>query len=499
MKRTHDSCHHRGSFLHPKTMDSNDGNDHQQWRRREWDGPPESVAVDSGYQSAGALSDGFAAAPAESGYSYNTMRSSGSVGSHGSGERAHAAYLRQQPIRDALYHVMNGETRFPTAFSYAASEAAKSDIATVCSGSVTEDIEVASVLSAEYNVAQIPNNLLPSPPSSERSTFTGNRRTSSGGRVEFAALPLHSAAQPLGYFPGNTYARQSGLAQDAVVYDMGPPLSRALLLGQSHASGSRPGSVRSFGSTAGASSDVVAHVDTDDCGGSFTDGHSTHSQEDNTSGLKVGDDDKDDGAPKGQLKDDDGSGEQAPHPLLNCDSSQVPANGRVSPGGTIYKGRGVRRYQGRYMNLPLKRFHQNGVNLSENGTDFIANGFSQNGFNDDNYSRDAGYGRHEYNDDRARRWPRNDHRRQSPSPDQYDRRKRSRSRTPQNSGNQSRRRRSRSRSWRSRSRSPKDRYNSHHSRGGDRYSRSSSDRHSESASPSRQRRRRRNGERSRSR
>ena len=31
-------------------------------------------------------------------------------------------------------------------------------------------------------------------------------------------------------------------------------------------------------------------------------------------------------------------------------------SGRTSPGGTFYKGRGVRKYQGRYMKLPMKRF-----------------------------------------------------------------------------------------------------------------------------------------------
>jgi len=41
------------------------------------------------------------------------------------------------------------------------------------------------------------------------------------------------------------------------------------------------------------------------------------------------------------------------------DMSQNSGSGRVSPGGTVYKGRGIRRYQGRYMHLPLKRFHQN--------------------------------------------------------------------------------------------------------------------------------------------
>jgi hypothetical protein len=33
-------------------------------------------------------------------------------------------------------------------------------------------------------------------------------------------------------------------------------------------------------------------------------------------------------------------------------------NGRLSPGGTIYRGSGIRRYQGRFMKLPLKRFRE---------------------------------------------------------------------------------------------------------------------------------------------
>jgi hypothetical protein len=451
-------------------MDRND-----QWGRREWDGPPESVAVDEmGYQSGGALSDGptfSAALLAEHGYNSNTMRSSSSVGSHGSGER-HAAHFRQ-PIRDMLPYLMNGETRFPTAF-YPASEAAKSDIATVCSGSITEDIEVASVLSADYNVAQIPNNLLPSPPSSERSARPGNRRTASGGRVEFASLP-----SSLGL--SGVLARQSAMSQDSVVHDMGPPLSRALLLQHPHAQESSS-SVRSFGSTAGAGSDNVAHLDTDDCGGSFTDG-----QEDNPTGMKDDNEETAEAQPK-----DDSNG--AHHPLRNGDSSNVPSNGRVSPGGTVYRGRGVRRYQGRYMNLTLKRFHQNGVNLCGDDSDMASNGFAQN----DGYSRDdytsydnrGGGDRHEFNEGRRggrsksprARWNNEHHdRRRSPSPGRYNsngnggRRKRSRSRSPpQSNGNRSRspsrRARRSSRSWRSRSKSP-NRYKSHRSRGGgERYS-----------------------------
>ena len=36
-------------------------------------------------------------------------------------------------------------------------------------------------------------------------------------------------------------------------------------------------------------------------------------------------------------------------------------SGRLSPGGTIYIGRGSRQYQGRYINVALRRYHQGGV------------------------------------------------------------------------------------------------------------------------------------------
>ena len=134
---------------------------------------------------------------------------------------------------------------------------------------------------------------------------------------------------------GNESVPQFGFYMDPVaggpsaaeVNDMGPPLSRALLLQHPPAQGSfsRPGSVRSCGSTAGAS-DVVAHVDTDDCGGSLVesctdDTHSILSQEEEA-------------GPKDES-----------HPLLQ--NGDAVSNGRTSPGGTVYKGRGVRRYQGR--------------------------------------------------------------------------------------------------------------------------------------------------------
>lgn len=447
-----------------------------QWRRLEDGGPPESVAIDElGYQSAGALS----------------------VGSHGSGEHHHAAsYFRQLP------HLMNGETRFPSAF-YAASEAAKSDIATVCSGSVIEDIEVASVMSAEYNnAAQIPNNLLPSPPSSERSAFSGsNRRTFSGGRVEFATLPISVPTNA-----ASLARQQSVLSQDSnnnmsVVYDMGPPLSRALLL--QHPStqgffGSQAGSVRSFGSTAGAASDVGAHVDTDDCGGSITDGHSIHSQEGDNTAARLKDGDDDDKAQPNDNSDPLREARAEANPLRNDDSSSVPSNGRVSPGGTVYRGRGVRRYQGRYMNLPLKRFHQNGVELLCHDSSAFP---QQNGFhNDDDYNMHT-YDHHEYDSRMGRN--NGDDRKRSPSPpSRYTRRTRSRSRSPPQNYTRKRspprhERWGDSRSWRNRSKSPKkNRYKSYRDGG-----RSSGiDRNNRNDSPkSRHWPRNRNGARSRSR
>lgn len=268
---------------------------------------------------------------------------------------------------------MNGETRFPTA-SYAASEAGKSDVATVCSGSVIEDIEVSSVMSGGDNSQSwgVASNAHPSPPSSVKvapssGASTGAARRSLQGRgVEFAASLqqelMLSAVVPQSNLQPN---RWHVLEHEALLAsnNMGPPLSRALLLQhRQFGSFSRAESVKSFGSNAG--SDVIAHVDTDDCGGSLiesvTDGHSVHSQEDNRGHL----DDTMTSAAALPLQDSKESedDQSLAHPWLrNGDSN---ASGRVSPGGTIYRGRGVRRYQGRYMHLPLKRFHQDAMAMN---------------------------------------------------------------------------------------------------------------------------------------
>ena len=337
---------------------------------------PGSVAVDDnrsqnseqGYHSSEALSDGYLN---QAMYSNRSLRSVGSGGSQGSsgGFRPH----NHSPSRhDALHTaaIINGETRFPFAmtYSYPGSEAAKSDIATVCSGSITEDIDLASVASGGDG-SQATGNVMPSR-ALERVGASivmvggGNfRRQGIRGKVEFAVdsvtlpTPRLTAAHLNAQQPPPRYSPEPQSL--ALMNDMGPPLSRALL-DQSAIGESRSGSVRSFGSNAGKSdnSDVAAQVDTDDCGGSLNESvdgeHSIQSQED----VRIDDVEK-------LAKKEDSE----PHPLL-CDRLSIKqTHGRTSPGGTIYKGKGVRRYRGRYMNLPLKRFHQNGVTLGDTTMD----------------------------------------------------------------------------------------------------------------------------------
>lgn len=266
-------------------------------------------------------------------------------------------------------HMVNGETKFPTATSYV-SDAQRSDVATVCSGSVAEDIEVESVVSQEDQIA-----LAASSPSNHRSrSFPGTNRV-----VEFAGLPATE--------PPDKYLMHDRASPPHVrdVNAMGPPLSRALLLrAEGGISSSRAGSVKSFGSTgselgesntprnAGTSSnlsygggdDGPFENETDEAGSLDVETHSigtrsVHSQ--------------DDAPPYGE---DDGAFDRQPSSMSISGAvtesrtagtlAEVERNvngGRQSPGGTIYKGRGTRRYQGRYMHLPLKRFHHDGVHL----------------------------------------------------------------------------------------------------------------------------------------
>ena len=256
------------------------------------------------------------------------------------------AHHQHHPIMGGP-QIMVEETGFPTAMSYAASEAAKSDAATVCSKSDVEDIDVSSIVSdgtdKDKGTTHIPDGRQPAaadlPLNVAPPTPCLGRKSSDGGvgativvpaptrhNVEFAAWAQSYPAAPFAAAsPSSQTTRSSPVygpvttailpPNGVLLNDMGPPLSRTLLLeriaGASYAGlvpvppntttavagqpllggfggvavvggvysggGSGPGSVRSFGS-------VTGHVDTDDCGGSLVGSvdeiRSVHSQED---------------------------------------------------------------------------------------------------------------------------------------------------------------------------------------------------------------------------
>ncbi|KAG7359564.1 hypothetical protein IV203_034662 [Nitzschia inconspicua] len=378
----------------------------------------------SGYSSAGGGGD----------HLISSLRSVGSDGTQGSGDYRGANNSAGLPLHlghvhfGSAAHLLSGDAthQFPPSMYQASVDAPKSDAATVCSGSVLEDIEVESHVSGETEPAGS-SKYHPSPPSSVKMAhLSGLRRSNSaeGNRlVDFADRSQEALAS---VFPQQHYRQGSQVASSTVesmstgtsvtgtmdddtdmasihnstgrvLAGMGPPLSRSWLLQQHGLSYSRPGSVKSFESNTG--SDVVAHVGSD-CGGSLTDAQSVLSQEDalmaaaSESGDVLASSDaakaETDGICETTIKTDEENA-QMPHPLL-CNQSNNK-NGRISPGGTIYRGRGVRRYKGRFMHLPLKRFHHNGVHLSLVGErgDGDANDVGHTGKDYDDRWRDRGY------------------------------------------------------------------------------------------------------------
>lgn len=299
--------------------------------------------------------------------------------SHGGRERISSQDSASHASTNTMVasHLVLGETRFPTAMSYA-SDAPRSDVGTVCSGSVVEDIELESVISADLNTGNITSNtntstLHPSPPSSVikmsvATTSTLNTPTERE-RLSFGNSLLEEEATRAAAACSKEWQHASALHGNNM---MGPPLSRLLQHHLPEGNSSQAGSVKSFESCAG--SDVIAHVGSD-CGGSLDDMHSIHSQEDVAEEVKHNNSDcktETKTSPERLNRSEDGVNTNgtaeaagtvaAVNPLL-CSENNT-ANGRISPGGTIYRGKGNRRYQGRYMNLPLKRFHQNGVDLA---------------------------------------------------------------------------------------------------------------------------------------
>jgi len=319
-----------------------------------------------------------------------------SVGSYGSG----GGDSRGFPLHGHVHfrhstmsatHLLNGDPahQFPPSLYQSSADAPKSDTATVCSSSMLEDIEdvdshydgdCTQTSNSKQNHHHYP------PPGHRRSNSKeGNRLVDFAERSQAVFPKQNSKSAGLA---GSSSQEASLLTNDEDTpagtntqyrKGMGPPLSRHLLLQHYGISPFRTGSVKSGGSNAG--SDVIVNVGSD-CGGSLTDVQSLLSQED--AALLTIANSESTGEPlpltasvasvvktetldmsvnanstTAAVKAED---ENKPHPLL-CDQSDSNTNGRISPGGTIYRGRGVRRYKGRFYALPLKRFHQDGVHL----------------------------------------------------------------------------------------------------------------------------------------
>lgn len=329
-------------------------------RDRDWEDRPQSID-DARSSSSGAMSDSARDVHVPP---FAGMKSSGSVGSQesdrGAGESSSLPFKSFAAPHVHASHLVNGETRFPTAMSYV-SDAQRSDVATVCSGSVVEDIETESVISQEDQ-----GFATYSP--------TEKRRPSKTRVVEFAGVSADASRLEV---PDP----QDSSAQIAV-HPMDPPLSRALLLKVAGAS-LQSGSVKSFGS--GGSDDRRAHSDdgtgsldvdvsrpkgtgsvrsyegsegapeTDDGGSLDVETHSVGTRSIHSQDEAVPPEEE-------QLSATLPPADAPQHTLFHADET-MHGGGRQSPGGTIYKGRGTRRYQGRYMHLPLKRFHHNSVHL----------------------------------------------------------------------------------------------------------------------------------------
>ena len=331
--------------------------------------------------------------------SHYNLSATESVGSHGSG----GGDSRGFPLHGHVHfrhaaigatHLLNGDPahQFPPSLYQPSADAPKSDTATVCSSSMLEDIEdVGSHYDGESTQSGHPkqhHHNYPPPSILRRSNSQeGNRLVDFADRSQ-AVFPKQSkSASHVGLSqessPSNNDEDVSAGNATQQSKGMGPPLSRHWLMQHHGISPFRTGSVKSGGSNAG--SDVIVNVGSD-CGGSITDVQSILSQEDASLLMPTNSENSSEvqliasvaSAAKSDALDTStntnsataaaAEDEKKPHPLL-CDQSSSKTSGRISPGGTIYRGRGVRRYKGRFYALPLKRFHQDGVHLhSDSGS-----------------------------------------------------------------------------------------------------------------------------------
>jgi hypothetical protein len=328
-------------------------------------------------------------------YNLSTFESVESQGSGGGGDSRgfplHGHVHFRHPAMNAN-HLLNGDPahQFPPSLYQSSADAPKSDTATVCSSSMLEDIEdVGSHYDGECSQTSSSkqHDHQYAPPSGLRRSNSkeGNTLVDFAERSQ-AVFPKQSKSSGPGHAAGiSQEASLPNNDEDAPGGNgmqhrkgMGPPLSRHWLLQHHGNSPFGTGSVKSGGSNTG--SDVFVNVGSD-CGGSLTDMQSVLSQEDaallttanfENSGetpsitasvaLAAKMDALDTSSNASITTATEEEDEKKPHPLM-CDQSGSKTSGRISPGGTIYRGRGVRRYKGRFYALPLKRFHQDGVHL----------------------------------------------------------------------------------------------------------------------------------------
>ena len=237
---------------------------------------------------------------------------------------------------------------------YQPSEACKSDIATICSSSMVDEMDIASLLSGEANQTSTSASVY-TPATTGYIPRTGSF---SGKKSNLSSA---FASERSVDYPSSGSRHVSMQEPPMVLNDMGPPVSR-IIIQQRHESraGSRAGSIGGHSSASGGVASDLAHLDTDD-GASMTaeiDGHSVHSNIHRDDGHVLSEHEQT--VASADEDDDDKNKNENERPPPFTDSVPQTGSGRISPGGTVYKGRGVRRYQGRYMNLPLKRFKQNG-------------------------------------------------------------------------------------------------------------------------------------------
>ena len=232
--------------------------------------PPESVPGDVEVRSVSSMELGISAS-----FTYSSFRSTGSVGSWkdrvssvgcgsvggggssiGESETKSCFTEHEHPARVMI-------TTFPTTMTNATFETAKSDVATVCSGSVMEDIDISS-----HGTAQSPS----------ADGKVGRRKHERG--VEFAletsTMFTHTSASFFSMHPLNKSLMAPSLLKSSplqgpvassltvtsinILNDMGPPINRSLLeratggLAGSYVASSLAGSVRSFVSSNGTPS-----------------------------------------------------------------------------------------------------------------------------------------------------------------------------------------------------------------------------------------------------